>query len=58
MKENVDLIVDGGQTPGRKESSILDTTLSPPELLREGEITKEQIEMVLTKAIKQSALTH
>ena len=56
LGEKVDLIIDGGHTPGRKESSILDTTLSPPELLREGEIKKEQIETILKKNIKQTTL--
>lgn len=57
LGETVDLIVDGGPTPGRKESSILDTTVSPPELLREGEITKEEIEAVTKKTIRQTAFT-
>lgn len=47
----VDLIVDGGITSGGKESTILDTTISPPKLLREGAISKAQIEAVLNMEI-------
>lgn len=48
---SVDLIVDGGPAPGGKESSVLDATLSPPLLLREGAVAKEEIEAVLNKPI-------
>jgi L-threonylcarbamoyladenylate synthase len=33
---NVDLLVDGGRTPGGKPSTIVDATVDPPTLLREG----------------------
>jgi L-threonylcarbamoyladenylate synthase len=33
---NVDLLVDGGKTPGGKPSTIVDATVDPPALLREG----------------------
>ena len=33
---NVDVLVDGGRTPGGKPSTIVDATVDPPALLREG----------------------
>jgi L-threonylcarbamoyladenylate synthase len=33
---NVDVLVDGGKTPGGKPSTIVDATVDPPTLLREG----------------------
>jgi L-threonylcarbamoyladenylate synthase len=38
FNEKVDLIVDGGQTPGLAPSTIIDLTCSPPIILREGAI--------------------
>ncbi|MBI3994917.1 MAG: threonylcarbamoyl-AMP synthase [Nitrospirae bacterium] len=34
----IDLIVDGGAAPGGPESTIVDVTLHPPRLIREGRI--------------------
>lgn len=48
---NLDLIVDGGKTNGGKESTVLDTTLVPPKLIREGAISKKQIESILNTEI-------
>ena len=36
--ENIDLILDGGQAPGGKPSTIIDITVTPPRILREGSI--------------------
>lgn len=36
--DGIDLIVDGGRTPGGKPSTIIDVTLTPPAILREGRI--------------------
>jgi L-threonylcarbamoyladenylate synthase len=33
---NVDVLIDGGKTPGGKPSTIVDATVDPPALLREG----------------------
>jgi len=43
----VDLIVDGGPTEGGEASTVLDTTTSPPRLLREGAVAREEIEKAL-----------
>ena len=32
----IDLLVDGGRTPGGAPSTLLDATVSPPRVLREG----------------------
>ncbi|UCD84498.1 MAG: threonylcarbamoyl-AMP synthase [Deltaproteobacteria bacterium] len=38
ISDGIDLILDGGRLPGQKGSTIVDFTLSPPEIVREGEI--------------------
>ena len=40
----IDLIIDPGPAPGGKVSTLLDTTVSPPVLLRRGAITQQEIE--------------
>jgi len=40
----VDLILDGGRTPGKAGSTVLDVTVVPPRLLREGMIQREQLQ--------------
>jgi len=40
----IDLIVDGGRCPGGKESTIVDVTGETPVVLREGAISREEIE--------------
>lgn len=42
----VDLILDGGQTRGGKGSTILDITKEPPEILREGIVSAQDIEKI------------
>ncbi|PKN52066.1 MAG: threonylcarbamoyl-AMP synthase [Deltaproteobacteria bacterium HGW-Deltaproteobacteria-13] len=41
--DKIDAIVDFGQTPGDKASTIIDVTCTPPVILREGTISKEVI---------------
>ncbi len=36
--EDIDLIVDGGKSPGGKPSTIIDVTVTPTQVLREGSI--------------------
>jgi L-threonylcarbamoyladenylate synthase len=43
----VDLILNGGQTKGGKGSTILDVTISPPEILREGMVGREQLKQFI-----------
>jgi L-threonylcarbamoyladenylate synthase len=39
----VDLILDGGETQGKYPSTILDVTIDPPLIIREGMIKVEEI---------------
>ena len=43
LGNHVDLILDGGPTPGGKVSTLIDLTVSPPRFLREGAIGREEI---------------
>ncbi len=47
LEDKLDLIVDGGPAPGGKSSTVLDTTTNPPTLLREGTLTRFDLESVL-----------
>jgi L-threonylcarbamoyladenylate synthase len=44
LGDSIDLIIDGGPCPGGKESTIVDITRKTPEILREGGISKEELE--------------
>ncbi len=50
----VDLIIDGGETLLGVESTIIDLTAKPPELLRPGPIPVEDLERVLGLEIRVS----
>ncbi|MEI6519811.1 MAG: L-threonylcarbamoyladenylate synthase [bacterium] len=43
MNTNVDIILDGGNTPGGIPSTLLDCTKNPPAILRSGDITAEML---------------
>ncbi|HKD36127.1 MAG TPA: L-threonylcarbamoyladenylate synthase [Pirellulales bacterium] len=43
----VDVILDGGPTPGGLESTVLDLTKAPPRLLRPGLVSPGEIEAVI-----------
>jgi L-threonylcarbamoyladenylate synthase len=47
LGDELDLIVDGGTTPGGKTSTILDATTNPPTVIREGAIPRNVLESVL-----------
>jgi L-threonylcarbamoyladenylate synthase len=49
LGEGVDLILDGGETEGAMGSTILDATMNPPRILREGIVDREQLQQVLGK---------
>ena len=40
----IDLIIDPGPAPGGKVSTLLDTTVSPPVIMRHGAVTRQEIE--------------
>jgi L-threonylcarbamoyladenylate synthase len=41
LGSHVDLILDGGKTAGGQGSTVLDVTLTPPAILREGIVARE-----------------
>ncbi|OPY89515.1 MAG: Threonylcarbamoyl-AMP synthase [Syntrophaceae bacterium PtaU1.Bin231] len=43
----IDLIVDGGTTPGKAGSTIVDVTIAPPVILREGAVPLSLIKKIL-----------
>lgn len=47
LGDELDLIVDGGPAPGGKPSTVLDTTTNPPTLVREGTLSRGDLESVL-----------
>ena len=54
---NIDLILDGGQTKIGVESTVLDLTVKPPTILRQGGVTVEEIRKIITSvAIMDSRL--
>jgi len=44
LNNKVDLVIDGGKCPGGKESTIVDLTGETPRILREGAISREELE--------------
>jgi L-threonylcarbamoyladenylate synthase len=44
LNGRVDLIIDGGRCPGGRESTVVDLTSETPAVLREGAISKEELE--------------
>jgi len=55
LGEMVDLIVDGGRVRDRAESTVIDITLTPPAVLREGAVNKGDVERVLKQAVSAQA---
>ena len=43
----VDAVVDGGRVPGGVASTVLDLTADPPRLLREGPISRAELEALI-----------
>ena len=46
--KRVDLILDGGETKGKTASTVLDVTLDPPQILRQGMVQKRRLEEFIT----------
>ena len=47
LGQSIDFILDGGKTKGGKGSTVLDVTVDPPAILREGMVGREQLEACL-----------
>lgn len=56
MDGRIDVIVDGGEVGIGLESTIIDLTVTPPQILRPGYITKEMLEAVLGQVETDKAL--
>jgi len=54
LGDRIDLIIDGGRCPGGKESTIVDVTGLAPVILREGAISREEIEKISRKYVVKS----
>lgn len=48
LGDRVDLIVDGGPCPGGIESTVVDCTVDPPRVLREGAVVAAQVARALS----------
>ena len=46
---SIDLILDGGRTPGGEPSTVVDCTRASPQILRDGPISEAEILEVLTR---------
>ncbi|MDR2044670.1 MAG: threonylcarbamoyl-AMP synthase [Clostridium sp.] len=56
LEGKIDWILDGGETRIGLESTILDMTISPPQILRPGSVTKEMLETVLGRVEMEPGL--
>jgi L-threonylcarbamoyladenylate synthase len=55
LGEMVELIIDGGRSRARAESTVVDITATPPAVLREGAISRGEVEEVLRRAVSAEA---
>jgi L-threonylcarbamoyladenylate synthase len=46
FRDSIDLVIDGGQCPGGKESTVVDVIRETAVVLREGAISREELERV------------
>ena len=46
LRYRVDMIIDGGRCPIGVSSTVLDLTTNPPKIIREGAISRDQVESV------------
>jgi len=53
LGDTVDFIIDGGRSPGSKESTIIDVTEDKPVILREGAISIECIREIYPEIVLQ-----
>jgi L-threonylcarbamoyladenylate synthase len=50
LGDRIDLMIDGGKTPGGPASTIIDVTVDPPTLVRAGAIPWEQVQSCVASA--------
>jgi L-threonylcarbamoyladenylate synthase len=51
----IDLVLDGGPTPGGLESTVLDVSVDPPRLLRPGLVGVDALEAALGRPVAQNS---
>jgi L-threonylcarbamoyladenylate synthase len=47
LEGRLELLIDGGALPARGGSTLLDLTCTPPQVLREGPISKTELSDIL-----------
>jgi len=52
LGDSVDMIIDGGRCPGGSDSTVIDLTEDPPRILRQGAISRADIERVCGRKIR------
>lgn len=52
LGEMVSLVIDGGASRLRQESTVLDTTTDPPKVLREGVVSREELREAIGKDVE------
>ncbi len=55
MGEMVELIIDGGQSRTRLESTVIDITHDKPEIVREGAVSRGEVEKALGQVVRAKA---
>jgi L-threonylcarbamoyladenylate synthase len=55
LGELVALIIDGGRTPGGGESTVLDVSQGAPHIIRDGAVTRAEIEQCLGRPLASDA---
>ena len=50
LGDMVEMVIDGGPSPGGVESTVVDCTVDPPRLLRQGAVAWEDIKRVMAEA--------
>ena len=58
MQGRIDVIIDGGEVGIGLESTIIDLTVTPPQILRPGYITPKMLEQVLGKVDEDITMMH
>jgi L-threonylcarbamoyladenylate synthase len=51
LGEMVAIVIDDGRLPGGKESTVIDITTTPPTVLREGPVSREEIQAVIGREV-------
>jgi L-threonylcarbamoyladenylate synthase len=51
LGEMVALVIDGGRSPGGQESTVVDVSEGAPRIVREGAVSREEIEQCLGRKI-------